>query len=222
VLLNIKFLPHHPENRTYSTMAVPSLPAGKGPSQKSKAVKKASKPTSSTATSFQSQLVSLESSLSTSSDLNPLYDLIQLLNEKTSKKLSEADVVTSQRGIKFLVRSLQTLLNDKRIPLTQVNEQGLVQGSFRDESTQTEADKAVANWLRQRWNESTELFCLLLSSEEGSIRVSTSVLNRFSSDSLLFTTSIFSFSCWLYPRSCHCRETHHPSYLSNSQHMKVM
>lgn len=154
----------------HSTMAISSLPPRKDqPSQKRKISKAA---TSSSTTTFQSRLAAIEHSLSTSSDLNPLFDLVQLLKRQTAEQPNEADVLTAQRGMKFLVRSLQVLLKDQRIPLTQVNDSGLAEGSFREQEGQTEADKAVADWLRQRWNESIELLCTLLANEVSSVRVS--------------------------------------------------
>jgi U3 small nucleolar RNA-associated protein 19 len=157
-------------------MAAPPLTTSNGHTSKRNKRDKTSKATSSTLPStFTTQLNSIETSLSTSSDLNPLFDLIQLLKSQTANETSGAEHATSQRGIKFLVRSLQALLNDERIPLNQVDEQGLVQGSPREEVERTEADKAVANWLRQRWNESVELLCSLLGNQDAEIRVSTAL-----------------------------------------------
>ncbi|UZJ56857.1 hypothetical protein CBS101457_006177 [Exobasidium rhododendri] len=154
-------------------MAVSSLPTKTGQKAGRKIGAKATKAASSSSahSSFANALASIENSLSSSSDLNPLFDLIQLLKGQKSTSDTGADTSIRLRGLKFLVRSLQALLNDQRIPLTQVNEQGLVQGTFREEDGRTAADKAVANWLRQRWNESVELLCSLLHSEEADIRL---------------------------------------------------
>ena len=149
-------------------MALASVPR-KRQAGKARAVgNKTGEATSSALSTFQTRLVSIESALSNSSDLNPLYDLIQLIR---SEAYGQTNVVALQRGIKFLVRSLQVLLNDGRIPLTSVDEQGLVQGTFREAQRRSEADKAVADWLRQRWNEAAEMLCAMLMHGERDIRV---------------------------------------------------
>lgn len=156
-------------------MAVASLPLNKQRIAEGKSNGKGRKTATSQQTPFEDKLASIEQALSSSSDLNPLFDLIQLLQTKTqgSGSGTNSGLESLQKGIKFLVRSLQVLLGDHRIPLTQVDEVGLVQGSFRGNAGLTEADRAVAEWLRQRWNESIQLLCAsLLHSEEG-IRVST-------------------------------------------------
>lgn len=138
-------------------MAVSSLPPRKQQTVRTKSVSK--KAASSTWTPFQSKLSSIESSLSSSSNLNPLFDLIELLGAQIQSKSADAELLTLHRGIKFLVRSFQALLKDNWIPLTEVDGVGLVQGAFRIVESQTEADKAVSQWLRQRWNEAIQLLC---------------------------------------------------------------
>jgi U3 small nucleolar RNA-associated protein 19 len=154
-----------------------SLPVKRQKTAEVKSHLKARKASTSQRTHFEDELDSIEQALSSSSDLNPLFNLVQLLQSKTQAGPSGSDSATLQKGIKFLVRSLQVLLQDHRIPLTQVNEKGLVQGTFREDAGLTEADRAVADWLRQRWNESIQLLCAaLLSSDEG-VRVSEATMS---------------------------------------------
>jgi U3 small nucleolar RNA-associated protein 19 len=149
-------------------MAVSSLPVKRQKAVEIKSRKKDEKASTSSITTFAAQLSTIEASLSASSDLNPLYDLIQLLQNVS---LDNVDLAVLKRGIKFLVRSLQALLGDHRIPLSQVNERGLVQGSFRSDTNMTEADHAVADWLRQRWNEAIQLLCDVLMHSEADARL---------------------------------------------------
>lgn len=154
-------------------MAVSSLPSRKLQTVQNKSELKEKKATSSSYwTPFQSKLSSIESSLSSSSNLNPLFDLIELLRAQIQQPTSkDAKSITLCRGIKILVKSFQALLKDNRIPLTQVDGLGFVQGAFKSTENQTEADRIVSQWLRERWNETVELLCDALLYNDGSIRL---------------------------------------------------
>jgi U3 small nucleolar RNA-associated protein 19 len=104
--------------------------------------------------------------LSSSADLNPLIDLIQELRHEILLRPGDEIRKSTGKGLKFLVRSVQSLLRDGRISLQQVDERGFLSAA-KSTSTddQAEAAKAVREWLHDRWNDTVQLLCDLLSSD---------------------------------------------------------
>lgn len=121
-------------------------------------------------TPLDEKLSSLYTSLSDASDLNPLVDLIVLLTQNfgsASTQTETNELQSLHKGVHFLVRSMQTLLKEGRISVANVNEDGLVVGSAE---VQTEAEKAVAQWLQARWNDTVQLLCGLLADNSADTR----------------------------------------------------
>ncbi|PWN90096.1 CBF-domain-containing protein [Acaromyces ingoldii] len=118
------------------------------------------------------RLQEIQTALSTSADLNPLYDLIRLAHGLSTKQ--EPNLVkTLYASARILARSLTSLIKDDRIPLGHVDEEGYVLGGATSTSSTkelSEADRAVRSWLRQRWNESVDLLCSLLGHESQDLR----------------------------------------------------
>lgn len=134
--------------------------------------KNAASATISSANKKTQELQSIQTALTTSADLNPLYDLIRLAQELAAEQ--EADLIkTLYASVKLLVRSLTSLIKDDRIPLGHEDEEGYVVGGASSTSSSkelSEADRAVRQWLRQRWNESVDLLCSLLGHESQELR----------------------------------------------------
>ena len=142
---------------------------------------------SGTKSSALEQVQALQSSLLTSSDLNPLSDLLAL-----SKKLAKVDqdgpakerkdaVVALHRAALVLVRSMKSLSGEDRIPFDKdVDQDGYLlsysaKSGHRIDNTISakarEAQAKVADWIRMRWNETIELLCGLLGHQVEGLRL---------------------------------------------------
>ncbi|EPQ30749.1 uncharacterized protein PFL1_01650 [Pseudozyma flocculosa PF-1] len=123
------------------------------------------------------QIASLQKALATSSDLNPLADLIAIakkhsvLSNSAPAAASERTISDRQhsakavhRCIHILSRSFKTLCSEDRVLLdNEVDADGQIgPGGGSGVVKRDEAEKAVAGWIRQRWNECIELLCALL------------------------------------------------------------
>ncbi|KAN0065436.1 Maturation and nuclear export of 40S ribosomal subunits interacting protein [Thecaphora frezii] len=149
--------------------------------------KKASKAASSSAKEAPSELLqqisTLQQTLASSSDLNPLADLISIAkqhsllsnppvqpdtnadeNNKRALKERQHSAKALHRCIHILARSFKALCADDRILLdNQIDPEGYIgPGGGSGVVKRNEAEKAVAGWIRQRWNETIELLCALL------------------------------------------------------------
>lgn len=118
---------------------------------------------------LETQLPQIFSSLSEGADLNPLADLIELLSANSSSVAThELHIYT--KGVHFLVKSLQSLLKDRRIPLSATSDDLGEESSTRPQ--RDEAEEAVATWLQARWKDAVKYLCQLLFSTQQQIRVS--------------------------------------------------
>lgn len=118
---------------------------------------------------LETQLPQIFSSLSEGADLNPLADLIELLSANSSNVAThELHIYT--KGVHFLVKSLQSLLKDRRIPLSATSDDLGEESSTRPQ--RDEAEEAVATWLQARWKDAVKYLCQLLFSTQQQIRVS--------------------------------------------------
>ena len=115
------------------------------------------------------QLPQIFSLLSEGADLNPLVDLIELLSANSSN-VATHELQTYTKGVHFLVKSLQSLLKDRRIPLSATSDDLGEESLSRPQ--RDEAEEAVATWLQTRWKDAVNYLCQLLFSTQQQIRVS--------------------------------------------------
>ncbi|PWZ01536.1 CBF-domain-containing protein [Testicularia cyperi] len=153
------------------------------PSRVAKPAKAAAAASSSSSTtpSALDQIVSIQKQLSSSSDLNPLSQLITIakrqsrINSTTTDSAKERKeaAVAVLRAVQILTRSLRSLCSEDKVVLDhQVDQDGyLMSSGARGNAERSEAQKAVADWIRQRWNESVELLCALLGHEVEALRM---------------------------------------------------
>ncbi len=162
-------------------------------SKKAGASSSAASASSSSSTSLE-QVQALQSALLSSSDLNPLTDLLALAKklaklgassstERSSKEKKDAAVAV-HRAVLVLVRSMKSLSADDRIAFDKdVDQDGYIlpygakagnnaAASAPFSSTKAkEAQNKVADWIRMRWNETVELLCALLAHEVEALRL---------------------------------------------------
>lgn len=141
----------------------------------------------STATSALEQVQALQSALLSSSDLNPLSDLLTLSKklakvgaDRTPKEKKDA-AVALHRAALVLVSSMKSLSIENRIPFDKDADQdgyilsyGARAGNKVDIATSAKAKEAqnqVEDWIRMRWNETVELLCGLLGHEVEGLRL---------------------------------------------------
>lgn len=119
--------------------------------------------TTSKKSDFSARLSSLQSSLSTSQDLNPLADLIDLIS-------SNADTLTSDVLVPALTLLLRTLIHLVRVGnvhLTNVNPTtGLlnISSSSNNKKPSDAPEAQVHNWIRERFNDALKLFLHIMTS----------------------------------------------------------
>ncbi|TKY86097.1 hypothetical protein EX895_004922 [Sporisorium graminicola] len=133
---------------------------------------------SSNTRSVLEQVQALQSALLSSSDLNPLSDLLSLSKklakvgeDNTTKERKDA-AVALHRAALVLVRSMKSLSGEDKIPFDRdVDQDGYLlsyggkASSTTDKAVSAKAKEAqikVADWIRMRWNETIELLCGLL------------------------------------------------------------
>ncbi len=153
--------------------------------------KKAGSSSTASASSYLEQVQTLQSALLSSSDLNPLSDLLSLAKklaktsaERTPKEKKDA-AVALHRATLVLTRSMKSLAGDDRIPFDRdVDQDGYIlaygaRAANKVDAPGTsaqakEAKKQVEDWIRMRWNETVELLCGLLGHESRGIEVGSS------------------------------------------------
>lgn len=157
------------------SMAISSLPAPKKATNRTQyakdMVKSGSAGDGSSASSLETRLTTLYAALANSSDLNPLIDLTDVLGTHLLQRYTEKHVLALRKGIQFLVRSLQALLKEGRIPVTNVSEDGSLLLTSKRAEGQSEAQIAVTQWLQTRWNDAIQLFCQLLACQDEETRL---------------------------------------------------
>ncbi|EST05846.1 CCAAT-binding factor [Kalmanozyma brasiliensis GHG001] len=158
----------------------------KAPSAK-KAVSSTNGASGSSTTSALEQVQALQSALLSSSDLNPLSDLLTLSkklvrvgSDRSSKEKKDA-AVALHRAALVLVRAMKSLSSENRIPFDKdVDQDGYIlsygakAGNKVDNGTSAKAKEAqnkVEDWIRMRWNETIELLCGLLGHEVEGLRL---------------------------------------------------
>lgn len=99
----------------------------------------------------------LTSGSSKNADLNPLVDLLEIVNE--GKK------------VKTKVAALNALHNAFTVLIVQGKVIGKVRQPGDSAEPQAEALLAVRDWVKGRWNDYQELLCRLLASPEASLAV---------------------------------------------------
>lgn len=142
-------------------------------SSSNKAGSSSSRVSDAATTSPLEQVQALQSALLSSSDLNPLSDLLTLskklakVSDDRSPKEKKDAAVALHRAALVLVRSMKSLSGEDRIPFDkQVDQDGYLlsyggrTGSKSDAATSAKAK--VEDWIRMRWNETIELLCGLL------------------------------------------------------------
>ncbi|CDU23115.1 related to NOC4-nucleolar protein, mediates maturation and nuclear export of 40S ribosomal subunits [Sporisorium scitamineum] len=133
------------------------------------------------------QVQALQSALLSSSDLNPLSDLLSLskklakVGEDSTIKERKDAAVALHRAALVLVRSMKSLSGEDRIPFDRDLDQdgyllsyGRTAGSNTDSTLSAKAKEAqtkVADWIRMRWNETIELLCGLLAHQVEGLRL---------------------------------------------------
>ena len=120
------------------------------------------------------QIQTLQRALASSSDLNPLSDLLVLAKKHAHLAPSSSDSAKAvHRSIHILTRSLRSLAADDRVLLdNQIDQEGyLLNGSGARGADWSEPEKKVADWIRLKWNESVELLCALLGHDLAEIRI---------------------------------------------------
>ena len=149
--------------------------------------KKAGPSSSVAPTTALEQVQAYQSALLSSSDLNPLSDLLTLAKklakiggDRTPKEKKDA-AVALHRAVLVLVRSMKSLSGEDKIPLDKdVDQDGYIlaygakAGNKVDTSTSAQAREAqnkVADWIRMRWNETVELLCALLGHDVEGLRL---------------------------------------------------
>ncbi|PWN52823.1 CBF-domain-containing protein [Violaceomyces palustris] len=132
---------------------------------------KVSKKTSS---SLLERISDYQSQLASSSDLNPLSDLLQIAQKQARLSAEEVnrkeDVQESakalHRSIHILVRSFQSLCKEDKVILSDVDQQGWTTGgegkASLDERGEPKPEALVKRWIKSRWNQLVELLCSLL------------------------------------------------------------
>ncbi|GAC98725.1 hypothetical protein PHSY_006319 [Pseudozyma hubeiensis SY62] len=124
------------------------------------------------------QVQALQAALLSSSDLNPLSDLLTISkklakvgDDSTSKERKEAAAALHRASL-VLVRAMKSLSGEDRIPFDKdVDQDGYIlsYGAKAGNKVATtasaqakEAQAKVEDWIRMRWNETIELLCGLL------------------------------------------------------------
>ncbi|SNX83522.1 related to NOC4 - nucleolar protein, mediates maturation and nuclear export of 40S ribosomal subunits [Melanopsichium pennsylvanicum] len=149
--------------------------------------KKAGPSTGSPSASALEQVQKLQQALLSSSDLNPLSDLLSLSkklaksNEDISPKERKDVAIALHRAALVLVRSLNALCGEDKVPFDKdVDQDGYIlsygarSGNQMDITTNGKAKEAqnkVSDWIRMRWNETLELLCGLLGHEVDGLRL---------------------------------------------------
>lgn len=164
------------------------------PSHSAKMAKAASSKKASTigasgsgTTSALEQVQTLQSALLSSSDLNPLSDLLTLskklakVRSDRSPKEKKDAAVALHRAALVLVSAMKSLSSENRIPFDKdVDQDGYIlsygakAGNKVDSTTSAKAKEAqnkVEDWIRMRWNETIELLCGLLGHEVEGLRL---------------------------------------------------
>ncbi|CBQ71064.1 conserved hypothetical protein [Sporisorium reilianum SRZ2] len=140
-----------------------------------------------TKSSALEQVQALQSALLSSSDLNPLSDLLTLskklakVGEDSTTKQRKDAAVALHRAALVLVRSMKSLSGEDKIPFDRDVDQdgyllsyGRKAGSGSDTALSARAKEAqtkVADWIRMRWNETIELLCGLLAHHVEGLRL---------------------------------------------------
>lgn len=149
----------------------------------------ASSSSSSTSSSALEQVQSLQQALLSSSDLNPLSNLLTLSKKlaklgssssstDTTPKEKKDAAVALHRATLVLVRSMKSLAAEDRISFDKdVDQDGYILSYGAKAGTNAAASKGgsaqnkVADWIRMRWNETIELLCGLLGHEVEGLRL---------------------------------------------------
>lgn len=114
-------------------------------------------PAASTKAAFASQLSSIQASLASSSDLNPLADLLSLIASGASSLSSDAVVP----ALSLLVRTLVHLVQIGSLVPSPVNAtNGLLSVPKKHDKDQPQ--EQVQAWLKQRLNQSVNLLCRVM------------------------------------------------------------
>ncbi|KAJ1020061.1 hypothetical protein NDA16_004341 [Ustilago loliicola] len=134
------------------------------------------------------QVQSLQQALLSSSNLNPLSDLLSLSKklakltaDRTPKEKKHA-AIALHRAALVLVRSMKALCGEDRIPFDKdIDQDGYILSYGAKASNKVDnaavSDKArealnkVQDWIRMRWNETLELLCGLLGHEVEGLRL---------------------------------------------------
>lgn len=132
------------------------------------------------------QVKALQSALVSSSDLNPLSELLtlskQLANVGDDRPANERKdaAVAVHRALVVLVKSIKSLSAEDRIPFDKdVDQDGYIlsygakasNNATASSENAKQAQAKVTDWLRMRWNETIELLCGLLGHPVESLRL---------------------------------------------------
>ncbi|SAM62410.1 related to NOC4-nucleolar protein, mediates maturation and nuclear export of 40S ribosomal subunits [Ustilago bromivora] len=154
---------------------------------KSSTTSKKVESSSNSASSALEQVQSLQQALLSSSDLNPLSDLLSLskklakANTERTPKQSKDAAIALHRAALVLVHSMKALCGEDRIPFDKdIDKDGYIlsygakasnkQVEIAASGKAREALNKVQDWIRMRWNETLELLCGLLGHEVEGLR----------------------------------------------------
>ncbi|PWN44003.1 CBF-domain-containing protein [Ceraceosorus guamensis] len=114
-----------------------------------------------------SRLVALQASLSGSTDLNPLSDLLALIIELSA--LPDAASTLLPKSMSLLMHSVSALVRANKVPLDAfVDAEGKLQVHAHNEK---DASLTFKKWISERFNESVQCFCALLGHEAEHVRL---------------------------------------------------
>lgn len=151
----LNHLPHNSEHNCHVTMV--DVREGK----KSKGGEASALP-------LASRLSTLQTTLSSSTDLNPLCDLLALIDELAT--VPDAASALLPKSMSLLMHSLSALVRATRVPLdAHMDAEGRLHVSAHNEK---DANVIVRRWIAERFNESVECLCALLGHTAAHVRVS--------------------------------------------------